>query len=391
MTPAAAHAPRASRELGSRIVGRAGSSSDGPTLVCIAGIHGNEPAGLDALAAVFEDLRAKDAVPNGEFVGLAGNLRALGEQVRYISKDLNRQWKPERVDALLREESDRAADEEDLEQRELLAALHEIFARARGPVYVFDLHTASSATAPFLIFGDTLRNRDFAMSFPSPIVLGLEEQVRGTIMEYVSSLGHVAIAFEGGQHEDASSVKHHESAIWIALAASGVFDAGVITEQARATLRHAAKDVPRIIEIVSRHAIRPEDRFEMKRGFRNFARVEPGEVLANDRQGPIRSPGSYRLLFPLYQKLGDDGFFLARPVNSIWLAISSVLRRSGIPRLAPFLPGVSRHPRRRDTLVVDQRIARFWIREVFHLLGYRLEEVRGKKWIVRRQDPNGEA
>jgi hypothetical protein len=94
------------------------------------------------------------------------------------------------------------------------------------------------------------------------------------------------------------------------------------------------------------------------------------------------------LLFPLYQKLGDDGFFLARPVNAVWLAISSLLRRSGIARIAPFLPGVSRHPRRRDTLVVDQRIARFWIREIFHLLGYRLEAVRGKKWIVRRQDPN---
>jgi len=386
---AAAQAPRTERELGNRVLGRAGSPANGPTLVCIAGIHGNEPAGLEALAAVFENLRAHGAVPNGEFIGLAGNLRALAEGVRYIAKDLNRQWKPERVDALVREGNGTAADEEDLEQRELLAALHEIFARARGPVYVFDLHTASAATAPFLIFGDTLRNRDFAMSFPTPIVLGLEEQVRGTIMEYVSSLGHVAIALEGGQHDDRASVKHHEAAIWIALSAAGVFDAGQATEEARATLRDAAKDAPRIVEIVSRHAIQPEDRFEMKRGFRNFARVERGEVLANDKSGPILSPGSYRLLFPLYQKLGDDGFFLARPVNSVWLAVSAALRRSGISRLAPYLPGVSRHPRRRDTLVVDQRIARFWIREVFHLLGYRLEAVRGKKWIVRRQDPNG--
>jgi succinylglutamate desuccinylase len=357
--------------------------------VCIAGIHGNEPAGLDALASVFEDLRARGAALNGEFIGLAGNLRALAEGVRYISKDLNRQWKPERVEKLLQEARDAAADEEDLEQRELLAALHEIFARSRGPVYVFDLHTASSATAPFLIFGDTLRNRDFAMSFPTPIVLGLEEQVRGTIMEYVSSLGHVAIALEGGQHDDPTSVDHHESAIWIALETSAVFDAGEATERARARLRDAAKDVPRIVEIVSRHAIKPEDRFEMKRGFRNFAPVQPGELLANDKSGPIVSPGSYRLLFPLYQKLGDDGFFLARPVNPIWLAVSAALRRSRISRLAPYLPGVSRHPSRRDTLVVDPRIARYWVREVFHLLGYRLESVRGKKVIVRRQDPNG--
>lgn len=387
--PAAAHAPRPSRELGGRLLGRAGSAANGPTLVCIAGIHGNEPAGLDALAIVFEDLRAQGTVPNGEFIGLAGNLRALAEKVRYISKDLNRQWRPERVETLARDGDEDALDEEDLEQRDLLAALQEIFAKARGPVYVLDLHTASSASAPFLIFGDTLRNRDFAMSFPSPIVLGLEEQVRGTIMEYVSSLGHVAIAFEGGQHEDRSSVKNHEAAIWIALATAGLLEAGEATQRARETLREAAQDVPRIVEIVSRHAVQPEDRFEMKRGFSNFASVERGEVLANDKSGAIRSPGSFRLLFPLYQKLGDDGFFLARPVNSVWLAISAVLRRSGVSRLAPYLPGVSRHPSRRDTLVVDPRIARFWLREVFHLLGYRLEAVRGKKWIVRRQDPNG--
>jgi succinylglutamate desuccinylase len=207
-------------------------------------------------------------------------------------------------------------------------------------------------------------------------------------MEYVASLGYVAIAFEGGQHIDPTSVDHLEAAIWVALGESKVVEDEAMVSASRSVLRDAARGAPRIVEIVSRHAIHKDDRFEMRRGFANFTRVDRGDVLASDRHGPILSPGSYLLLFPLYQKLGDDGFFLARPVNPIWLAISRLLRRSGVARLVPLLPGIAHHPRRRDTLVVDRRVARFWVREIFHLLGYRLEAVRGKRWIMRRQGPN---
>ncbi len=140
------------------------------------------------------------------------------------------------------------------------------------------------------------------------------------------------------------------------------------------------------MEIVRKHAITAADRFVMKPGFSNFAQIAPGELLATDRNGEIRSPGAFTLLFPLYQALGDDGFFLARPVNPLWLAVSAAMRKLRLGELAPWLPGVRRHPERRDTLVVNRRIARFGARQIFHLLGYRIEASRGEKMIVRKRE-----
>ena len=42
-----------------RLIGKAGTSGEGPTLVVFGGIHGNEPAGVRALKEVFEHLNSK--------------------------------------------------------------------------------------------------------------------------------------------------------------------------------------------------------------------------------------------------------------------------------------------------------------------------------------------
>jgi succinylglutamate desuccinylase len=123
----------------------------------------------------------------------------------------------------------------------------------------------------------------------------------------------------------------------------------------------------------------------MHPGFGNFQLVRRGDVLATDARGPVRSPGSFRLFLPLYQGLGDDGFFLARPVDAVWLFVSRVLRRLGAPALAPLLPGVSRHPEVANTLLVDTRIARFLAPEVFHLLGYRVRRVEEGRLEAKRR------
>jgi len=66
-------------------------------LICIGGIHGNEPAGVQALEQVFKMIDA-EPTKNPEFkffgtlVGLRGNVAALKKKQRYINKDLNRQW-----------------------------------------------------------------------------------------------------------------------------------------------------------------------------------------------------------------------------------------------------------------------------------------------------------
>src|SRR5262245_58098613 len=84
--------PRFDRELGSY-----GGSAPGPLVIATGAIHGNEPAGVRALVSVLGALRAAAPPFRGRVVGFAGNLEALRQGVRYLDRDLNRAWRPERL------------------------------------------------------------------------------------------------------------------------------------------------------------------------------------------------------------------------------------------------------------------------------------------------------
>ena len=93
------------------------------------------------------------------------------------------------------------------------------FADAEGDVYVLDLHTTSGPSPAFGVLDDTLANRAFAMQFPVPLVLGLEEELEGTLLNYLTTFGVISMGFESGQHEAPEAVDGAEAAIWTALAA----------------------------------------------------------------------------------------------------------------------------------------------------------------------------
>ena len=85
-----------------RIIGRYTGEENGPLLICFGGIHGNERAGVRALDLVFKMLEVEpitnpDFYFKGRILGVRGNVQALKAGKRYLTKDLNRQWTPERV------------------------------------------------------------------------------------------------------------------------------------------------------------------------------------------------------------------------------------------------------------------------------------------------------
>ncbi|MFN7960048.1 MAG: succinylglutamate desuccinylase/aspartoacylase family protein [Thermoanaerobaculia bacterium] len=374
--------PRAERLIG-RIVGR----ESGPTLVVIGGIHGNEPSGPLALERVLAALAGREDQLRGELVALRGNLAALALGRRYLERDLNRLWSRQRVEALQACHPSTIEVPEDREQAELFAELEAAFGRARGRTFALDLHSTSGGGPPFVVMCDTLPNRSFAKSLPAPKVLGLEEQLEGTLLSLLSDLGHVTLAFESGQHAAASSVDHAEAAVWICLAAAGLLAGGELVPPRRvlATLDAAVSTIPPFVEARYRHAIKPADAFKMDPGFTSFQPVTRGQVLAHDCHGEVHCPETGRILMPLYQPQGDDGFFLVRAFNPVWLKISALLRRLGSDRIVHWLPGVSRHPQRLATYRVNRRIARWYALEIFHLLGFRRSGEEGAYLLVARR------
>ena len=70
------------------------------------------------------------------------------------------------------------------------------------------------------------------------------------------------------------------------------------------------------MEIRHRHPVEPEDGILMKAGFENLQRIERGQVLARDKTGEILSSEDGRIVMPLHQSQGSDGFFVVREVRS---------------------------------------------------------------------------
>jgi predicted deacylase len=373
---------------GPRVVGELrGGGAGGPTLICVGSVHGNEPSGALALDRIFTYLQTAGLTEvHGRMVGLLGNRRALAKNRRFLSQDLNRFWDPERAERL-RTTGDRL-EAEALELRELDHELERILRESEGhPVYLLDLHTTSGPGPAFGNLDDTLPNREFALKFPVPLVVGIEEEISGTLTNYAFELGVITLGFESGQHDDPTSIDRAEAAIWVALEASGVLPRGSRPEIAKAwqLLRTNRGELPHVVEIRHREAIRRGSGFQMRPGYRNLQAVKSGEIVASDHRGVMKIGEAALILMPLYQAQGDDGFFLVRPVRMMWLHLSTFLRRRRLGRFLHYLPGVRAIPDEPDRFSVNRRYARWFALELFHLLGFRRRGEFGRYLLLARR------
>lgn len=313
----------------SGLIGWVEGHSEGPLLLCIGGLHGNEPAGVQALKTLIGQIQARRQLLSGDFVAVIGNSLALAAGRRFMSYDLNRAWTPSRVEgsrhglsvhgdpsggSSSRRRRSPAPGPEDEEMVRLLHLLDTVSTRRRGPVHVLDLHTTSGWGGTFTSTADRRAHRRFAMAIPVPLVLGLNEHLEGTLLAHLDDLGYTTTVCECGQHEEPRAVNRAQAAVWLALRAAGMLSEAAIPdfESSRRIMRAARRNLPKTFEMVHRHPVQPEDRYRTRPGFTNFQPVRAGTVVGEDRTGEIVAPVGGMLLMPLYQKLGEDGFFVVR-------------------------------------------------------------------------------
>ena len=373
-----------------REIGRVVGERHGPTLIVVGAIHGNEQAGIHAARRVIARLSLSLDTMRGELIAIAGNVGAMRAGRRYHARDLNRVWSEAQVASLEeRVAKELELDAEDREQLEILAAIRGAIARAKGPVYLVDLHTTSAHGVPFVLFGDTLAQRAFVAGLPLPIIMGLEEQVDGVLSSYWTRQGCVTFGVEGGQHDDPGSIDNLEAVLLLASEAAGLFERGAVreTRAAHRLLERRRGDLPRVMEVVSRHAIAEGDAFTMEPGFKNLDHARAEQLLARDRNGEIRAPHDGLVMLPLYQKQGDDGFFWGRAVSAARLRASEALRHLRLDRFLDLLPGVARDKGHPSRFLVNRSIARLYPLGVFHMLGYRrIRQVAHQLTVERQPD-----
>lgn len=377
-------------ELPSRVIGRFGDDSSGPTLIVLAAVHGNEPAGYRAMRSLLSRFEEAPVKLRGSVIGLVGNRQAFAQGRRFIEEDLNRLWRPDTMARIRVAGAVAGEPEGEIEEaRDLYLEIERVLTRAQGrPVYALDIHTFSGPGPAFVVFDDSLPNREFALELEVPRVLGIEEELEGTLMDYLDTRGVHTAAFEAGQHDDPASVAQAEAAIWVAMRASGVLGrtGEAEVDSASRRLAAAARGLPNLFQVKYRHAIKPNSDFQMRPGLRGFQAVARGEQVATENGVPVLVPQSGRLLMPLYQAQGEDGFFVIRPVKTPWLALSAWLRQLRLARFVHWLPGVRRLDDAGREIEVNIRIARWLPLDFFHLLGFRRIGQVGKRLFLRRRD-----
>lgn len=367
----------------SRIIGELSGKEEGPCLIFIGGVHGNEPSGVFALQQVFEELQSQKVPIKGKIIGLSGNLWALERGERFHKQDLNRLWDENRTEQL-KKGVFIPNNEDEKQQLELFTLIQSILSSNKGPFYFFDLHTTSSKTQPFMTVNDSLLNRYFTKQYPIHSILGIEEYLNGPLLSYINELGYVSFGFEGGQHNSLASIENHRAFVYLSLAFSG----SVLKEHIdyETHLRTLKIRNPGVFEIYHRHKVASNETFQMLPGFNNFQSVSKGEKLAISNETTIIAASESTIFMPLYQAKGEDGFFLIREIPQFFLWLSGVFRRWRIDKLLPLLPGVNWVSKEKSTMTINLVVARFLAKQFLHLMGYRSKVVDKNHLIVKSRE-----
>ncbi len=368
-----------------RVIGWVQGQQAGPTIIATGGVHGNEPSGVEALQHLVAEL-SSGAIPfRGNLLALNGNVAALKLQQRFIDADLNRMWlwKDETAELYYHD-----AGHEVEELKAIRRLIDETMAEQQGPFVFIDLHTTSADSIPFALIADTLNNRNFIQQMPCTTILGLEEELDGTLLSYINEMGHTAIGFEAGRHDDPACVQYHTSFMWLVMGIAGCIDRHTFEpyhNHEKVLEKAAGKYASSMFEVRYRHALLAHDSFTMNPGYHNFRRIDRFELLAQHNQRQVRARYRGFIFMPLYQSQGEDGFFIVKEVKSFWLSVSVWMRKRRGERLLLALPGVNKHPTLNNVLVVNTKVARWYSTQLFHLLGYRKKRRDGQYLFFKRR------
>lgn len=307
-----------------RIVSRYDGGRKGPLLLVLGGMHGNEPAGLEAVRYVqkmleVEPIKNEQFWYAGTFVGMIGNIKATKLKERFIDRDLNRSWTKDNVDRIMSYEKS-MLENEDWELRDMLDSIRALIQELEPErVIVLDLHTTSSYGGIFSIPTEDSESIRIAKELHAPVIRGMLKGLQGTTLHYLNTenmgIDTTTIVFESGQHEEPKAVNRAIAAIINCMRSVGAVDPEIVENIHDNILIEYSKPLPKVVDILSKYEIKHSGSFVMNPGYNNFQSVKAGEHLAVDGSEDVFCETDALILMPLYQRRGNDGFFLVKEIK----------------------------------------------------------------------------
>ena len=303
-----------------RLIGIFDEGHRGPLVIMTSGIHGNEKAGVKALEYLIkmlevEHITNESFIFTGRLIAMKGNIQALESNKRYINRDLNRMFRNDLLKTIL------TKDERTGEEKELVEIIdlikNSIADYHPDEIFVLDLHTTTATGGIFTIVNDSQEALRIGSDLKAPVIEGFLEGIKGTILHYLNADNFhqncTALCFEAGQHDDPLSVNRCIAAAVNFLSSVGAVERMHIEPRHHRILHENAAGLPVHCRLIYTHKIMDNDGFKMEPGFHNFDDISKGQILASDKNGIIYAPCTGKILMPLYQEQGEDGFFIVEP------------------------------------------------------------------------------
>lgn len=300
-----------------RTIGSLTGQREGPLVVLLTGLHGNEYIGVQAVEEVLGILRESDGLVRGKVLAIRANLPALKHKVRYIDEDMNRIWFPSIIKKIRTTPEESLTSSERIEVKRLLRVLDQVEKQHGSyPTVLVDIHTFSAEGSMFTLPNQDPGQVDLLSEMYAPMVLGIGRSLRGTALKYYHNRGLFSFGLEGGQHENSLTKQNIIASVMLLLRAVGCIDAdenrpGMMDDYQK-HLKSQTHHLPVQAELVYQHLIEEGDRFQMRPGYKNFQPVKEGQWLASDRSGRIVAQCDGYILMPLYQQQGREGFFIIK-------------------------------------------------------------------------------
>jgi len=201
---------------------------------------------------------------------------------------------------------------EEIQQKELMELFDQLLIDDRE-VLLMDIHTTSAeGEIPFIVTNSNSYSIEIALQIGIPVIKEVDKVLKGTTLQYFGVQNMSAFGIEAGQHDDPVSIKRVEAAIWTSLLSAGCMKDHDIPElkEKRNFLRKTSKQVPSLVHFTYRYPVDSSDDYQTLPGFKNFDPITKGQQLAKNNGKAILAPNDGYLLMPLYQKQGEDGFFI---------------------------------------------------------------------------------
>lgn len=262
----------------------------GPTSVILAGVHGDERGGVEALQKLLPTLK----IEKGRvFLGY-GNPRAIESNKRFTEANLNRMFKPDSLlsDAEMNSYEYTRAQfiKKYLDQADALLDIHSSFVPNSTPFIICEKNASSLVEC-----------------IPVNIVVsGFDELEPGGTDYYMNRRGGVGVCIECGYLDDIESANIATESILAFLEAVGNIGS---------TRRDS---VPKTYFRINEVYMTKTDKFMLAKEFADFEEVQQGQLIGTDGGVPVVAQKNSIILFARnLDRINDEAFILGEQKNSL--------------------------------------------------------------------------